>query len=110
MRAVDLRDDAGILTGFEVSNVLLSRRRACRIASAVLGASVHRRPLRWAWSDDEFCRFDVDGTPFLIVEPFGDSDRYCVVAEIPSVDNAALIGRVKASFVAAWGWPLSRRR
>src|SRR5688572_30101032 len=108
MRVHDLYNDAGLLTGFEVSSTLLSRRRACRIAGSVTGATLRRWPRRWAWSDDDFCKFDVDGVPFLIIEPFGDNDCYWIVAAEPAPVAAPLIDRVRQSFVAAWGWPLWR--
>ena len=100
-----MHNEAGVLTGLEVSNTLLGRRRACRLARSVPGAIVRRWPRRFAWSDDDFCAFTVDGLPFLIIEPFGDNDCYWIVAETPSPDAAPLIGRVRQVFASAWGWP-----
>src|SRR5687767_5405725 len=39
-----IHNDAGILTGFEVGNGLLTRTRACRLVQQVPGAIVSRRP------------------------------------------------------------------
>jgi hypothetical protein len=90
MKTREMHNDAGTLTGFEVRNVLLTRRRACRIAG-------------FGWGDDEFCAFAVDGVPFLIIEPFGDNDRYWIVAEEPDPSARPLIERVRQVFGAAWG-------
>jgi hypothetical protein len=103
MNTRDMYNNAGTLTGFEISNVLLSRRRACRIAARVHGASVCRWPRRFWFSDDDFCAFSVDGVPFLIIEPFGDNDRYWVVAENPDPAARPLIERVREFFAASWG-------
>ncbi len=94
MRVREIHNEAGVLTGFAVSNTLLGRWRACRIARRVPGAIVGRWPRRFARSDDDFCAFTVDGLPFLIIEPFGDNDCYWIVAERPwssqlLVDDAA---------------------
>jgi hypothetical protein len=104
MKTRDMYNDAGTLTGFAISNVLLSRRRACRIAAHVHGASVRRWPRRFSWvSHDDFCAFSVDGVPFLIIEPFGDNDTYWVVAENPDPAAQPLIERVREFFAASWG-------
>lgn len=104
MKARDMYNEAGTLTGFEVSNRLLSHRRACRIAASVQGATVERWPRRLSWLDEEdFCAFSVDGVPFLIIEPFGDNDCYWVVAANPDPAARPLIERVRQSFAAAWG-------
>jgi hypothetical protein len=103
MKTWDIHNDAGTLTGFEVRNVLLTRRRACRIAGSVRGVTVTRWPRRFRWSDDEFCAFSVDGVPFVIFEPFGDNDVYWIVAEEPDPSARPLIERVREVFGAAWG-------
>jgi hypothetical protein len=101
MRVEDLHNDSGVLTGFQVSNALLGRRRACELASAVPGALVVRAPRVFRSGGDDFCAFEVDGVPFLIIEPFGDNSRYWVVAAEPNPGAAALIARVRAVFAAA---------
>lgn len=103
MKTRDMRNDAGILTGFEVSNWLLSRRRAGRIAQGVSGSVVSRWPRRFAWSADTFCAFSVDGVGFLIIEPFGDNNCYWIVAQEPTPGMQPLIERVRSAFAAAWG-------
>jgi hypothetical protein len=103
MKTREMHNDAGTLTGFEVRNVLLTRRRACRIAGSVPGVTVTRWPPRFGWGDDEFCAFAVDGVPFLIIEPFGDNDSYWIVAEEPDPSARPLIERVRQVFGAAWG-------
>src|SRR5688572_11640648 len=102
-----IHNDAGILTGFEVGNGLLTRRRACRLARRVRGAIVSRRPRLFPFRyfgepDDDFCAFSVDGVSFLIIEPFGDNDCYWIVAEDPDPAAQPLIERVRRVFAAAW--------
>ena len=104
MQTRDMYNDAGTLTGFEVNNGLLSRRRACRIAGSVPGAIVHRWPRRFSWpKQEDFCAFSVDGVSFLIIEPFGDNDCYWIVAANPDSAARHLIERVQRSFAAVWG-------
>ena len=98
MRVSEMRNDAGVVTGFEVRSRFLSRRRACKLAGQVPGARVRRGPRPFVLDGDDFCAFDVDGVPFLIIEPFGDSDRFWVVAEEPSEAAAPLIARVRVTF------------
>jgi hypothetical protein len=105
MRVQDMHNDEGVLTGFEVSNTSLGRRRACRIAATVPGGRVLRAPRPFRASPDDFCAFEVDGTPFLIIEPFGDSSRYWIVAKEPDPSARSLVERVRGIFAAAWGWP-----
>ena len=104
MKTREMSNDAGTMTGFEVNNGLLSRRRACRIAGSVHGATVQRWPCRFSWlREDDFCAFSVDAVPFLIFEPFGDNDCYWIVAADPDPAARPLIERVRQSFAAAWG-------
>ncbi len=103
-----MHNDAGILTGFEVSNLLLTRGRASRLAQQVPGAIVSRWPRLFPFRyfgepDDDFCAFSVDGVPFLIIEPFGDNDCYWIVAEEPDPSARPLIERARRVFAAAWG-------
>lgn len=83
-------------SGFEISNLLVSRWRACRIARDIPGAHVLRWPKRWAWSDDDFCEFELEGTRFLIIEPFGDNDCYWIVSDPPVPDD--ILARVREAF------------
>ena len=97
-------NDAHIYTGFRVSNRLLSRRRACRIVESVPGVRILRSPKRWAWhSEDDFCAFELAGTEFLIVEPFGDNTEYWIVAAEPDPAARPLIDHVRPAFASAWG-------
>jgi hypothetical protein len=91
------------LTGFEVRNILLSRRRACRIGGICSWGTVIRWPPRLWWGDDAFCAFSGDGVPFLVIEPFGDNHCYWIVAEEPDPAARPLIERVREVFGAAWG-------
>ena len=100
-----MRNDAGIVTGFEIPMALLSgRHRACRIVARVAGARVVRKPRPFRLGPSDFCAFTVDGVPFLIIEPFGDNDCYWVVAKEPDPAAAPLIDRVRRTFEATRFW------
>jgi hypothetical protein len=113
MQVRAMHNDAGVWTGFEVSNFGLTRRRACRIAAVTPGANLQRcesrraalvRLLTLGLSGEEvFCQFSVDSVPFLILEPFGDNDCYWIVAEEPAPAAAVLIQRLRDRFAAAPG-------
>jgi hypothetical protein len=119
MQVRDMHNDAGVWTGFEVSNLTLTRRRACRIAVATPGSNLVRcesHALTWVrlvtlglWSEEVFCEFTVDGVPFMILEPFGDNDCYWIVVEEPDPTVGPLIQRVRDRFVVAPGVPLRGR-
>jgi hypothetical protein len=110
MKTRDLHNEAGTLTGFEVSNLFLSRRRACRIAEGVRGSVVSASAGRLVESHDAFCAFTVDGAQFLVIEPFGDNSCYWIVAEKPHPTFRPLIERVRDAFEAASRWVDARAR
>jgi hypothetical protein len=60
---------------------------------------VLRWPRRWAWSDDDFCEFEIDRARFLIIEPFGDNSRFWIVSDPPV--PVEVVSRVRAAFAAA---------
>jgi hypothetical protein len=98
MRVSDLRNDAGLLTGFSVSRLLLGRTGARRIVAAIPGCKVVRRQGRFKLSGrDDFCEFAIDGKTFLVIEPFGDNSRYWVVADPPEAECPQL-ARVRDAF------------
>jgi hypothetical protein len=99
MKISDLHNDAGLLTGFAISNTLVGRWRACRVARDIPGAQIRRWPRRWAWDDEPFCEFDIDGAHFIITEPHGDSSQYWVLANPPV--HEAIVARVRAAFASA---------
>ena len=84
MKARDLRNDQGHLTGFSVSNLLLSRHGVPRIVANIPGAEIVRKQKRFALSaPDDFCEFVVEGKTFLAIEPFGDNSEFWLVTEPP---------------------------
>ena len=96
MKTRDLRQESGQLTGFIVSNLLLSRYRVPRIVASIPGARVVRKQRRFARARDDFCEFVVGGKTFLAIEPFGDNDCYWVVAEPP--EDSPQLAEVRAAF------------
>lgn len=84
MKTAEPRNDNGVVTGFSVGSALLTRWGVPRIIRSIPGARVVRkqRPFRFAGPDD-FCEFMVDGKTFLVIEPFGDNDKFWVVAKPP---------------------------
>jgi hypothetical protein len=104
MKTYDLRDDAGRVYAFEVSTLLLGRRRACAIAARIPGVTITRTPRQWVISEPEdFCEFEFEGIVFAISEPFGDNSRYWVGPKLTDVN--APIDVVRSTFASAWGWP-----
>jgi hypothetical protein len=84
MKTKDLKTDDGILIGLIVNNFLISRHSIPRILKSVVGASIIRSQKRFAFSGtDDFCEFQVGGTTFLAIEPFGDNSEYWIVTEPP---------------------------
>jgi hypothetical protein len=84
MKTRDLRNDQGQLTGFSVSNLLLSRHGVPRIVADIPGAQLVRKQKRFAlFAPDDFCEFTVEGKTFLAIEPFGDNSEFWVVTEPP---------------------------
>jgi hypothetical protein len=99
MKIIDLHNDSGQPSGFEVSNMLVSRWRACRIARDIPGVRMLKWPKRWAWSDAVFGEFEYEGTRFQILEPFDDNDCYWIVAEPPV--SAGALAPIRAAYAAA---------
>ena len=77
-----MRDDDGHLTGFEISNLLITRRGVKRVLSRISGVVITKSPRLWRPGDgDDFIHFTLNGHAFLAIEPFGDNDSYWIVAE-----------------------------
>jgi hypothetical protein len=98
VKTSELRNDAGILTGFSVSSFLLSRWGVPKIVRSIPGARLVRKqqPFRLAGPDD-FCEFVVDEKTFLVIEPYGDSNHFIVVAEPPE-RHCPQIPKVREAF------------
>ena len=58
----DLRNDAGLLTGFAISNLFLRRRGISRIVRSISGATIIRGQPRFrVGGRDDFLEFVIDG-------------------------------------------------
>ena len=77
MRVRDLPNTEGKTNAFEVSNLLLTRSRACKVAEAIPGTKIVKRS-RLLRDTDEFCIFTLGTDEFTIEEPFGDNSRYWI--------------------------------
>jgi hypothetical protein len=98
MKTREMKNDAGIVTGFSVSNLFLRRWAVPKVVRSIPGARVVRkqRPFRFRARDD-FCEFVVDGKTFLVIEPFGDNSKYWVVAEPPE-PHCPSLAKVREAF------------
>ena len=100
MKIYDLTDSSGHAFAFEVSNLTLGRRGACRVAARIPGARLLRWPRVLSWlREDVFCEFEVNGVRFQIAEPFGDNNRYWV-GPVPTRPVSEL-AVVRAAFARA---------
>ena len=71
----------GVLIGFEISNLLMSRGRVVRLLRTIPTLTITKLPKRWVLDDDDFVHFKVNDHLFKVIEPFGDNSRYCIIAE-----------------------------
>ena len=95
MYIYDLHAEDGSLRAFEVENILLSRRRACKIVESITGATIVRRTRIFRDTDD-FCEFTLDGFNFIIEEPFGDNSRYWVGSK--DAAGSTVLPKVREAF------------
>ena len=97
VKTKELRNDEGVVTGFSVSNLFLSRHGVPRIVASLPGVSIVRKQRRFRFSGpDDFCEFVVDGQTFLAIEPFGDNNEFWVVSEPPV--ECSQTGKVRDAF------------
>ena len=79
MRVHGLHDEAGDLYAFEVSMPLGGRRAVTAVIRKLPRAKLVRTPKVLSWfREDSFCEFELSGTRFEILEPFGDNSRYWI--------------------------------
>ncbi len=95
MRVHDLRDVEGRPFGFEVSNIMLGRRGVRRVVLRIPNARILSFR-RWA---EEFCEFELEGTKFVVWEPWNDNSRYWIGSK-PPVPTAELL-KVREAFERA---------
>jgi len=93
MTVHDLKDQDGRVFAFEISNLLVSRRRVCRILRTIPGVHISRSPRFLSrFREDEFCEFEVSGQRFKAWEPWGDSSCFWIGPEPPQwCEQVALI-------------------
>ncbi len=88
MKTKDLRTDEGVLIGFIVNNLFLSRHSIPRILESVDDVIIVRHQKRFALSGpDDFCEFQAGGITFLAIELFGDNSEYWIVTEPPTYSD-----------------------
>ena len=69
-----------------------------KIIASIPGAKLVQKQRRFRLSGrDDFCEFVVDDKTFLVIEPFGDNDRFIVVAEPPEPEGPR-ISEVRDAF------------
>jgi hypothetical protein len=84
MKTHELRNAEGQLIGFEVSNLLLSRRAILRIVRRIPGVEVLASPAPLfgrGLRDDVFCVWRLGNRRFVALEPWGDNSRYWIGPE-----------------------------
>lgn len=104
MHVFDLIDDSGTLLGFEVSNLLLSRRAACKIVRAIDGVVV-THVSRLFRDTDDFCEFELGSEVFVIMEPFGDNSRYWIGPKTPGPSESLAVVRAGFEKYQLWRSP-----
>jgi len=97
MKTRDLREKDGRLTGFIVSNLLLSRHGVPKVVEAIPGVEIRSKQPRFAFSGpDAFCEFALEGKTFLAIEPFGDNSEFWVVSEPP--EECPQLAKIREAF------------
>jgi hypothetical protein len=75
----DIKDADGRVFAFEVDNLTLGRRGACRVLARIPGCRLVRGPKFLSWfRESEFCQYEIEGVTFVVEEPFGDNSRYWI--------------------------------
>jgi hypothetical protein len=105
MRVRELPSTEGKSHAFEVSNLLLSRSRACRIAEGIPGAKITKRS-RLFRDTDEFCSFTIGSDEFAIEEPYGDNSRYWIGTKDGKPSESLPLVRAAFQKHRAWLPPL----
>lgn len=79
MTVYDIKDSDGRVVAFQVENLGLWRRSACKLAARIPGCRIAKGPRFLSWfREDEFCQFKIGEVTFAIAEPFGDNSLYWV--------------------------------
>lgn len=91
-------DDEGNLVGFEIDNVFIGRRKIQKILNE--SGQITDAELRdgLASGNPERLAFSLDGTDFLVEEPFGDSSVYWISPVDPTAEVPNSVARIQAIF------------
>ncbi len=81
MQTWDTHTEGGQVTGFEIPNTLIWRGGVVRLLKRVPGVEITKYPKFFSLNDDDFVHFNYRGEKFFVVEPYGDNNRYWIVAE-----------------------------
>jgi hypothetical protein len=91
-------DDDGSLVGFQIENLFISRRQIRRLLNNS-GLTTDAKLMDGVASKNpERLAFSLDGTDFLVQEPFGDSSVYWISPVDPSAEASNSIARIQAVF------------
>lgn len=104
MRVHILPNVNGDFLAFEVSNVLLSRKQACKVAESIPGSVILSRSRLFRDTDD-FCEFKIGEDVFVIEEPFGDNSRYWIGPKDAKASNSLALVRRAFETHEAWRVP-----
>jgi hypothetical protein len=83
MKTWTTNNDAGDVSGFEISNLFIGRFGIARVLRNIDGVEVTKSYRLFRNDGDDFVHFSLNGYKFLVIEPFGDNSRYWIVAENP---------------------------
>jgi hypothetical protein len=81
MRTWELRKNDGRLTGFEISNLLITRSGVIRTLKRIPGVTITKGERYSERRHDDFCHFTLQGAEFAAIEPWGDNSRYLISAD-----------------------------
>lgn len=73
------KEESDSMHAFFIENILLGRGGAVEVVKTIPGVTILETPKLFSWcSQDVFCKFEVNGVPFEIEEPYGDNSLYWV--------------------------------
>jgi hypothetical protein len=107
MKVYDLRDPAGRVFAFEISNTWFRRTDLIRFVGSIPGVSLLPREARRDETRDEFCQFLFRGRQFVAWEPWSDNSRYWIGPDPP--EWCEEISELREAFAARKTWPWERK-
>ena len=73
------KNESDPMHAFYVENILLGRVGAVEVVKAIPNVNILETPKFMSWlREDIFCKFEVNGVPFEVEEPYGDNALYWV--------------------------------